>query len=585
MCPAGVPEGNLFSFCYTTGLLNNLAADYSFRLRCASFPVNSKTITFGRRSLFMKAAVFCFFTFAFLPVVAQQEYWQQRLRYTITAKLDVRERAIHGDEFIMYHNQSPDTLHYIWFHIWPNAYTNDTTALMKQLREDKSIGKTKNIGYGSVDSLSFSVNGEPARTENHPVPHYVDILKVVLNSPLPPGDSVGIHTPFRVKLPPYFSRSGFAKGEFIACQWYPKPAVYDSKGWHEFPYLDRGEFYSEYGDFDVRITVPSEYIVAATGTLTTTEERDAYVRSGRINAASRKGKWAMYESPYAKGTTKTLQYEATMVPDFAWFADTDFVIQYDTIGLPGGRIVDAFTYFHNKSKTVWANSIDYVEDAVRKYSAWIGEYEYPVVQAVEGPKNKTSGGMEYPMVTLITKPGADGEALDAVITHEVGHNWFMSMLGSNERAHTWMDEGLNTYYQFRYEAEKYRGNAIFGKQIPREVKQLPVAQFLELVYANIANIPMASPMDIPADKFPSETEYGLVSYVKTAWWLYLLEAAVGAERVDEAMRHYFSKWKHKHPGPSDLQVAFEEVLKIDLREYFDLTRQPGRFGPRLSKPR
>src|SRR5690606_1355903 len=231
------------------------------------------------------------------------------------------------------------------------------------------------------------------------------------------------------------------------------------------------------------------------------------------------------------------------------------------------------------------NSNDYVEDATRRYSAWIGDYEYPVLQAVEGPENKTSGGMEYTMVTLITKASSDGEAYDDVFTHEVGHDWFKSMVRSNERAHTWMDEGLNTYYQFRYEAEKYRGNSIFGKQIPREVRQLPTDDFLQLIYGNIANIPMASPMDIPADKFPSGSEYGLVSYVKTAWWLYILEAALGREKVDEAMQHYFKKWKHKHPGPADLQQAFEEALKIDLDAYFELTRQPGSFRPRLSQPR
>ncbi len=456
---------------------------------------------------------------------------------------------------------------------------------MKQLRQDASTGKIKNVGYGSIDSLSFSVDGQPARTENHPVPNYIDIIKLVLNEPLVPGDSIEIHTPFRLTLPPYFSRSGYAKGEFMVCQWYPKPAVYDDRGWHEFPYLDRGEFYSEYGDFTVHLTLPAEYIVGATGKLTTADERETYIRLGKMNASTRKGKWATYEPESGKGAMKTLVYEAESVPDFAWFADRDFVIQYDTIGLPGGNVVDAFTYFHNKNKTTWANSIDYVEDAVRKYSEWVGEYEYPVVQAVEGPENKTSGGMEYPMITLITKPGADGEALDAVITHEVGHNWFMSMLGSNERAHTWMDEGLNTYYQFRYEALKYRGNSIFGKQIPKEVKQLPAPEFLELVYGNIANIPMASPMDIPAEKFPSGTEYGLVSYVKTAWWLYILEAALGPEKVDEAMQHYFSKWKHKHPGPNDLHDAFEEALKIELDEFFDLTRQSGSFSPKLAPPR
>ena len=158
------------------------------------------------------------------------------------------------------------------------------------------------------------------------------------------------------------------------------------------------------------------------------------------------------------------------------------MIQYDTVQLHTGKIIDAFSYYHNKKGTIWNNSIDYIKDGVRNYSRWIGEYGYPVVQAVEGPKNNASGGMEYPMVTLITSPDAKEETLDAVIAHEVGHNWFMCMLGSNERKHTWMDEGLNTYFQFRYEAEKYRSNSIFGDAIPKDLKKMPTDEFLRVIY-------------------------------------------------------------------------------------------------------
>jgi aminopeptidase N len=154
----------------------------------------------------------------------------------------------------------------------------------------------------------------------------------------------------------------------------------------------------------------------------------------------------------------------------------------------------------------------------------------------------------------------------------------MSMLGSNERQHTWMDEGLNTYYQFRYEAEKYRGNSIFGKNIPENVKKLPTDEFLKLVYTTMnSNIPMNSAMDTPADKFPSSDEYGLVSYVKTAVWLYVLESVVGKQKVDLAMNHYFSKWKHKHPQPADLHAAFEESIGVDLDEFFMLTKKEGKL--------
>ena len=526
----------------------------------------------------MKFVLLTLCLFLSAALMAQSQYWQQELRYTIEAELNEKEKSITAFETIVYKNNSPHTLDFIWFHIWPNAYKHDSTALLTQIKNDAARSvKQSQAGKGSIEGIAFKVNDQPAQTEAHPNPQYIDVIKLVLQEPLLPGDSISISTPFKVLLPPYFSRSGHAANQFMACQWYPKPAVFDESGWHEFPYLDMGEFYSEFADYSVSLTVPSSYVVAATGTLQTEQELKTYKSIGAKNTAERRRRPALYETVFPN-ERKTLAYRAKHVPDFAWFADEDFVIQYDTVQLPGGGIIDAFSFYHNKRKTIWDNSIDYIEDAVRKYSGWIGNYEYPVVQAVEGPENNSSGGMEYPMITLITSPEAKEEALDGVITHEIGHNWFMSMLGSNERAHTWMDEGLNTYYQFRYEAEKYRSNSIFGETIPDKIKELPARQFLDVIYDVIhKNVPMKSAMDIPADKFPDSNEYGVVSYVKTALWMYIMESAYGRDKVDLAMRNYFAKWKHKHPQPSDLKAAFEEAVGEDLTALFELTKKEGNF--------
>ena len=170
------------------------------------------------------------------------------------------------------------------------------------------------------------------------------------------------------------------------------------------------------------------------------------------------------------------------------------------------------------------------------------------------------------------------EALDGVIAHEIGHNWFMAMLGSNERLHTWMDEGLNTYFQFRYEAEKYNFNSIFGDAIPADLKKLPPDKFLEIIYdAMNKSLPMQAAMETPADKFPNSDEYGLVSYIKTALWLYMLEASVGRDKVDAAIHNYFNKWKFKHPEPEDMQAAFEEAIGASLAKFFQLTKKEGAF--------
>ena len=220
---------------------------------------------------------------------AQDDYWQQQLKYNIRAELNTKENSITGFETIVYKNNSPSSLDFIWFHVWPNAYKNETTALLQQIKNDSSRSKKmQDFGTGSIEGLAFKINDKPAKTEAHPNPQYIDIIKLLLNNPLASGDSITISTPFKVMLPPYFSRSGHADGQIMACQWYPKPAVFDKNGWHEFPYLDMGEFYSEYADYTVDITLPASYVVGATGMLQTPEELNAYKQIGAKNIKDRK---------------------------------------------------------------------------------------------------------------------------------------------------------------------------------------------------------------------------------------------------------------------------------------------------------
>ena len=507
--------------------------------------------------------------------IAQNTYWQQYLHYSIDAQLNDQDKTITGSETIVYKNNSPQTLTYIWFHIYPNAYKDQSTALFQQIINDPGRkDKIKKYSGGFIEDLAFTANGSPAKTEAHPKLQYTDIIKVLLNQPLLPGDSVIISTPFKVQLPSYFSRSGFSDGEFMACQWYPKPAVFDKDGWHEMPYLDMGEFYSEYASYKVNITLPSDYIVSATGVLTTGTEAGLYKAIGSYNTANRNDKNPRLYQPSSE-KSKTLSYYADSVPDFAWFADKKLVIQYDTVQLPSGKIIEAYTYYHKNKNTPWTGSIDFVKDAVHHYSNWIGEYAYPVVQAVEGPKNNSSGGMEYPMVTLITSPDAKPETLDAVITHEVGHNWFMSMLGTNERDHAWMDEGLDSYYQFRYEAEKYRINSIFGDKIPLEVKKLDEGGFQARVYQAMTQMPAPAAIETTSASFANSQDYALTAYIKTAEWVYLLEKTIGMEKVDTAFQNYFKLWKFKHPQPSDMKDAFEQSLNGSLKTFFELLNKDG----------
>jgi hypothetical protein len=516
------------------------------------------------------AIIVCFVS---INSFAQDNYWQQQINYKIYVTLNDKNHSLKGWEELSYTNNSPDQLNYIWFHLWENAYKNDSTAFAKQLLRDKKgtdrLKKFKDRGF--IDSLEFSVDGVKAKLEYDP--QNIDVARLILPKPLQPGGTIKIQTPFYVDISQYISRSGHDGQSYMICQWYPKPAVYDRKGWHQFPYLDEGEFYSEYGNFDVSITLPTSYIVGATGVLQNEDELEQYKQIGRSNVANGTTKNSIQYAQH-QSATKTLRYKGDSILDFAWFADKDFVVRYDTLQL-GNRTIDVFTYHHPDGNKNWVHSTDYVKSGARVYSSYFGEYPYPVVQAVEGPKNEMSGGMEYPMITLITSPEASEPMLDAVITHEVGHNWLMGILATNERTHAWMDEGVNTYYQFRYEAEKYRFNSIFGDQIPKEIRQRPAPEFQALVYSAMMRIPMETAIDTPSEQFSGEDEYGIVVYVKTAIWLYQLEQAVGRENLDRAMHAYYNQWKFKHPYPEDMKAAFEKELGRDMTPYFNLLKKQG----------
>lgn len=513
----------------------------------------------------------------FIKVNSQESYWQQKVDYKIQVTLNDQQKTLKGQLHLQYTNQSPDTLTYIWFHIWPNAYKNEQTALFKQFRKlNSNKNNSEKITYGWIDSLQFKINGNTVKTEAHP--EWNDVIKLPLSTPLLPGNSIKIETPFFVKLPSYFSRSGFDNNQFMICQWYPKPAVYDRKGWHAMPYLDQGEFYSEYGNFEVSINIPSSYVVGATGALQQEAELQAYKKIGNLNLQNRKtGKWESYH-PASINKTKTLTFKAENVHDFAWFANKDFIIQYDTLQLKSGKTVDVFSYKQPNGNPSWRNSTAFIKDAAKNYSNWIGEYPYPVVQAVEGPVNSSSGGMEYPMITLITSPDADEEGLDAVITHEIGHNWFYGILGSNERQHPWMDEGLNTYFEMRYEAEKYRSNSVFGASIPIDLKELSAAEFLDRIYGALNKLPsMKGIIDQPAAEFKDQDSYATLVYLKTSVWFYILENMIMKDVKDQGIQTYFEQWKFKHPYPEDMQRSLEAATGKDLKSFFELLKKEESF--------
>ncbi|MFN8291958.1 MAG: M1 family metallopeptidase [Chitinophagaceae bacterium] len=496
---------------------------------------------------------------------ALSQYWQQQVNYTIDVSLNDKEHTLDGFEKIIYSNNSPDTLNFIWFHLWPNAYKNDKTAFTDQMLENGStkfyFSNKEDKGY--INRLDFKVNNVTVATEDHP--QHIDIIKVILPSPLPPGRSVTITTPFHVKLPYNFSRGGHDGQSYQATQWYPKPAVYDKYGWHPIPYLDQGEFYSEFGEFNVNITVPKNYVVAATGELQQADEKAWLLSRVDYNwepvKQKEKNAAGQYRNifqlfPESSADTKTLTYHQDHVHDFAWFADKRFIVNQDTCRLASGRVITLLTYYTPQHKATWNNSVFYAKRAIRHYSTLVGEYPYNVAQVVQGPQS-FGGGMEYPTITVIS-PVDDKKALDNVIAHELGHNWFYGILASNEREHTWMDEGLNSYYEAEYRKDNYGESA----------------KLEQLAFESQAVEKTDQPVETPAEQF-SAVNYGLVAYYKTAEWMRYLRSRLGTDTFNRAMQEYYKRWQFRHPQPEDFKRTIEDVSNRNLDEVFALLTKKG----------
>lgn len=517
-------------------------------------------------------------------LITQDDYFQQDVNYVINVKLNDVSHELSAYEEITYKNNSRSELTFLYFHIWPNAYKNNKTALAKQLLEDGETkmyyAKDSELGY--IDSLDFKVNGEKIKWEYDA--ENIDICKLFLASPLKPGTSITITTPFHVKLPSaLLSRLGHIDQAYMITQWYPKPAVYDVNGWNQMPYLNQGEFYSEFGSFDVSITLPKNYVLAATGDrIDETGEEEKFLENKFAETVE---KVKRYEEggnvsfildmsfPPSDKELKTVRFKQYNVHDFAWFADKRFNVLQGEVNLPKTqRMVKTWALFTNKNLGVWRKSREYLNDATFFYSLWNGEYQYNHVTAIDGTIS-AGGGMEYPNITVIGDAQSDF-TLETVIMHEVGHNWFYGMLGSNERVNAWMDEGINSFNELRYIKTKYPGYtiaAMFGRDSTFSlggVNKFKQAAQYELLYKFSAFQNLDQPCQLHSSKYTS-INYGAIVYSKTAVLFNYLMNYMGEAAFDKAMSFYFDNFKFKHPQPKDLRKTLEYFSGKDLSWFFD----------------
>lgn len=500
-----------------------------------------------------------------------QNTWQQRCDYQINVRLDDVNHRLHGNIEMEYHNQSPIALTEIWMHLWPNAYKNNKTAFAIQQLEnsDTKFHYAEEDKRGYIDSLEFKVNGQTlVFVENEKFP---DIIKLMLPRTLAPGESITINTPFVVKIPNSFSRLGHVDQSYQITQWYPKPAVFDDRGWHPMPYLDQGEFYSEFGKFDVKITLPKNYIVGATGELQNADEL-AILDSISVQTKLIKEYPEKDNTPPSSNEYKTLHYIQDNIHDFAWFADKRFHVMNSEIELPHSkRKVKTYTMYTNENAHLWKDAVKYIDSAVYYYSLWNGEYPYNYCTAVDGSLS-AGDGMEYPMITVIGDVD-NAKTLDLVITHEVGHNWFYGILGSNEREYGWMDEGINSYYENRYMRMRYSDGKMIDKSKRGFLTHLFGLDFFPadydhyLTYQLTASTGNEQAIETHSEEF-NRINYGTIMYTKTSLMLRYLEQYLGTEKFDSVMQVYYSTWKFKHPYPEDLKEVFERETGENFDWFF-----------------
>ena len=517
-----------------------------------------------------------------------QDYFQQKVDYIINVELNDKKHILIADITIDYTNNSPDDLDIIWLHIWPNAYKDNSTALAKQKLSDGDLDlqNATQEERGYISDLNFKVNNKQVDWKYHP--DHIDICKIILNKPIRSGESIRITTPFKVKIPDAkFSRLGHLDQSYMITQWYPKPAVYDKDGWHEMPYLNQGEFYSEFGSFNVNITLPRNYTVGATGDL---QNKGENIRLDELASITKEidtfGTDLSF--PDSDKKTKTIRFIQDNIHDFGWFADKRYHVLKGEVNLPySNRTVILYSMFTNNEANLWKNSIEYLHDAIYYYSLWNGDYPYNHCTAVDGTI-AAGGGMEYPNVTVIGE-SINAKALEEVIMHEVGHNWFYGILGSNERDHAWMDEGINSFNELRYMRTKYPDyNMILDLLPPKLLKILDLQDYTnkqiigELAYMMNAWTAKDQPIDFPSDKY-TPMNYGGIVYMKSAIVFDYLMEYLGEDLFDKCMKAYYEKWKFKHPQPKDLQKIFENETKKDLSWFFnDMIKTTGKLDYKIS---
>lgn len=497
-------------------------------------------------------------------------YWQQDVHYTIDAGIDEGSHIISASEELVYWNNSPDTLYFVYFHLFQNAFIKGSHlhSLEEAVGVQPRLGGYEAAGLGTVVK-NLTVDGQTVRTELDNT-----VLKVYLPKPLlPKGKTV-----FNMRFQTYYDRGttrrrmqlydawGFK--HYNGVQWFPKICVYDKKfGWDTYQHLNK-EFYGDFGSYDVSLNFPSNYIVEATGALQNREEvlPDTLRQKLDIKNFANK-KWNEPPSiiiPYVKGERKVWKYHADNVHDFAFTADPSY-----RIGTVYWNGIECVALAQEPHAAGWQNGAEYVAKIIKTLSEDIGMYQYPKMVAADA-----NDGMEYPMLTL---DGGSDPGYRGLLVHEIAHNWFYGMVGSNETYRAAMDEGFTQFYT-AHGLRRIDGDTLVQVRPKSKYKRKFFEPTLVLdnrvmnAYQIDALTQNDASLNTHSNDFHSalghEGGYRSV-YYKTAAMLYNLQYTLGDSLFQSAMQHYFHQWQFTHPYFEDFRNSIIQHTHADLNWFFD----------------
>jgi hypothetical protein len=488
-------------------------------------------------------------------------YWQNSADYKINANLDEANQEISGTVIITYRNNSPEKLPFVWLQLDQNIYKLQSRSVATTAITGGRWANQNFDGGFQISSVQLLNRNEEQKAD-----YIISDTRMQIQLPKPlkaMGDSIRIKIDYSFRIPEYGTdRMGRVKTQngwiYEIAQWYPRMCVFDNiQGWNTLPYLGQGEFYLEYGNFDVNITTSSRQIVVASGELQNPTETLTAEQIKRLAKAEQSDKTVMIRSANEVTDPKTRpskdkitwHFKITNARDLAWAASSAFIWDAARINLPDGKKALAMSVYPVESAldSGWRRSTEFVKGCLEHYSKQWYPFPYPVATNVAG----SVGGMEYPGIVFCSKD-SQRDGLWGVTSHEFGHTWFPMIVGSNERKYAWMDEGFNTFLNSVADKAFNQGEFYKGETNQHNKATYYFGDQSEQI------------LEIP-DAYSSQNNWGNNSYDKPSLGLQLLRYQIlGEERFDGALRYYINNWAYKHPSPWDFFHAIENYSGEDL---------------------